>query len=342
MKNLGKMFVLALLQVGVIISLPLFMEKGEDISPALPSAAVMAGEKTEPQRSELPQAETTTIRLLSAEGERETELEEYLFGVVAAEMPASFEDEALKAQAVAARSYAMHRIASGIHNGAICSDYSCCQAWLSEDELKEKWGAYYEIYSDKIRSAVNETAGQCLAYGGEAILAAFHSSSGGKTESSENVFGQAVPYLVSVESREDPEAVPDYVSSVEFTEDELYAAIAAWDSEAAVRVSEGALFSEAVFSTSGRLISVKLCGEEVSGSVLRKIFALRSADVSWERVGNGIRFIVTGYGHGVGMSQYGANNMAKQGMGWQEIVYHYYPGTNIVPVSSLEESVAAL
>ena len=136
MKNLGKMFVLALLQVGVIVSLPLFMEKNEELPSVAPTAAVMAGEKTE-----LPQVKATTIRLLSAEGERETDLEEYLFGVVAAEMPASFEEEALKAQAVAARSYAMHRIASGIHGGAICSDYSCCQAWIGHEELKEKWDA---------------------------------------------------------------------------------------------------------------------------------------------------------------------------------------------------------
>ena len=139
-----------------------------------------------------------------------------------------------------------------------------------------------------------------------------------------------------MESREDPSAVPNYVSEVEFTEDELYTAIAAWNEDAAVRVSEGALFSEAIFSTSGRLLSVKLCGEEVSGSTLRKIFALRSSDISWERVEKGIRFIVTGYGHGVGMSQYGANNMAKQGADWREIVSHYYPGTDIVPVSVFE------
>ena len=175
-----------------------------------------------------------------------------------------------------------------------------------------------------------------------AILAAFHSSSGGRTESSENVFGKALPYLVSVESRDDAEAVPNYISSVSYTEDELYAALAAWNEEAAVRVSEGALLSDAVFSTAGRLLSVKLCGEEVSGSELRRIFSLRSADVSWQRNEDGISFSVTGYGHGVGMSQYGANNMAAHGADCWEILSHYYPGTSITPVTALAEGLALL
>ncbi len=339
MKNLGKIFVLAFLQVGIILALPVFMADRVEAAPTMPSAAVMA----EVVETKPPAVDKETVICLLVDGEeREMNLEEYLLGVVAAEMPASFEPEALKAQAVAARTYAMYRIGSNAHDGTICSDYGCCQAWLSTEQLQEKWAAAYDDYEGKIRSAVGETKGQCLAYNGEAILAAFHSSSGGKTESSENVFGQALPYLVSVESREDPAAVPDYISSVELTESELYSAVAAWNSEAAVRVSQGALLSEAVFSTTGRLMSVKLCGEEISGSELRKIFALRSADVSWQRGEEGISFTVTGYGHGVGMSQYGANNMAKQGAGWQEIVSHYYPGADIVPVSEIAESASAL
>jgi len=339
MKNLGKIFILAFLQVGVILALPLFMTDAAKDAPAAPTAAVMA----EVVETEPPAVDSgMRIRLLVEGIEREMNLEDYLLGVVAAEMPASFEPEALKAQAVAARSYAMYRIASNAHGGAICSDYGCCQAWLSAEQLQEKWAAAYDDYSERIRAAVMETEGQCLTYKGEAILAAFHSSSGGKTESSENVFGQALPYLVSVESREDPAAVPNYISTVELTESELYSAVAAWNEDAAVRVSEGALLSEAVFSTSGRLMSVKLCGEAVSGSELRSIFALRSTDVSWQRSENGISFTVTGYGHGVGMSQYGANSMAKQGSGWEEIVLHYYPGTDIVPVSTIAESIAVL
>ncbi len=337
MKNMGRIFVLAFLQVGIILVLPLFMgsETVKKTEEPPTQAVIVPVPEQERESEETVIDREMTIRLIVDGAERELSLEEYLFGVVAAEMPASFELEALKAQAVAARSYAMHCISSGVHDGAVCSDHSCCQAWLSDEVLREKWGDSYDACAEKMRTAVGGTDGCCLSYEGEAILAAFHSSSNGRTESSENVFGQAIPYLISVESNEDPETIPNYVSQTEFTDDELYAAVSAWNSEAAVRVSEGALFSEAVFSTTGRLLSVKLCGENVSGSQLRKIFSLRSADVSWQRIENGINFTSVGYGHGVGMSQYGADNMAKQGADWQEIVSHFYPGTDIIPVSAV-------
>ena len=336
MKNLGKIFLLAVFQVGIILALPVFMGVEREPEAATQAAAVMS-----PVEERVLDREYVIELLVDGETEN-ISMEEYLFGVVAAEMPASFEPEALKAQAVAARTYAMYRIGSGIHDGAVCSDYNCCQAWLGRSELAAKWSDAYELYAEKIHSAVSETDGQCLAYEGAAILAAFHSSSNGRTESSENVFGKALPYLVSVESREDVESVPNYISSVELTESELYSSLAAWNSEAAVRVSEGALLSDAVFSTSGRLISVKLCGEEVSGSELRKIFSLRSADISWQRHEDGISFTVTGYGHCVVMSQYGDNSMAKLGVSCGEILSHYYPGTSITPITALAEGAALL
>lgn len=340
MKNLGKIFLLAFLQAGVILALPLFVggESVQEPAPQ-PSAAVMAA-VDEPEEQVM---DRDAVISLLVDGEtRQISLEDYLFGVVAAEMPASFEPEALKAQAVAARTYAMYRISSGIHDGAICADHNCCQAWMSDAALTEKWQEAYEAYAEKIRTAVGETDGQCITYEGAAILAAFHSSSNGRTESSENVFGMALPYLVSVESREDVASVPNYISSVTLSEDELYSALAAWNPEAAVRVSEGALLSDAVFSTSGRLISVKLCGEAVSGSELRKIFSLRSADLSWQRQEDGISFTVIGYGHGVGMSQYGANSMAKLGVSCGEILSHYYPGTSLAPISAIAVGTALL
>lgn len=337
MKNLGKIFLLAFLQAGVILALPLFIGRSNVAEPSAENTAVIAA-SAEPAILD----RDARITLL-AEGQTfDISLEDYLFGVVAAEMPASFSPEALKAQAVAARTYTMHRIASNIHGGAICADHSCCQAWISSEELEQKWEGAFETYASAIRSAVKETDGLCLTYDGAAILAAFHSSSNGRTESSENAFGTALPYLVSVESNEDTASVPNYISSVEFTEDELYSALIRWNSEAAVRVSDGPLLSDAVFSTSGRLISVKLCGETVSGSQLRQIFALRSADVSWQRQEDGISFIVTGYGHGVGMSQYGADNMAKQGADFRDILAHFYPGTSLAPLSALAEGSAVL
>ncbi|MDD6187963.1 MAG: stage II sporulation protein D [Clostridiales bacterium] len=340
MKNLGKIFLLAFLQAGVILALPLFIGGGVEQETAPPTAAAVMAAADEPEAQVLDK--TARISLLDGGRTVQMSLEDYLFGVVAAEMPASFEPEALKAQAVAARTYAMYRIGSDVHDGAVCTDASCCQAWLSEDELSAKWGAAYDEYAEKMRAAISETDGLCVTYDGAAILAAFHSSSNGRTESSENVFGKALPYLLSVESMEDVQSVPNYISSVTLTEDELYSTLAAWNSEAAVHVSEGPLLSDAVFSTTGRLISVKLCGEEVSGSELRRIFSLRSADISWQRQEDGISFTVTGYGHGVGMSQYGANNMAKLGASCGEILSHYYTGTSITPISALAVGTALL
>ncbi len=331
MKNLGKILALVALQAGVILALPAVLGGRETAEPQ-PTAAVMAP-VDEPEAGKA--ADETVIELL-VDGERiRLTLEDYLCGVVAAEMPASFEPEALKAQAIAARTYAMYRLASDVHDGAVCAEASCCQAWLSNETLAEKWESAYGDYREKMRSAVSGTDGLCLTYEGAPILAAFHSCSGGKTESSENVFGKALPYLVSVESREAVEDIPNYISTVTLSEEELYTALAAWNGEAAVRVSDGALLSDAVFSTAGRLISVRLCGEEVSGSELRRIFSLRSADISWQRQEDGISFTVTGYGHGVGMSQYGANNMAKLGYSATEILRHYYPGTSLTPISAL-------
>lgn len=340
MKNLGKIFLLALLQTGVVLVLPLFMRTGVEIGTEVetePVAEVMAAEETV-----LAQDSEYELSIIINGEMRKLTMADYLFGVVAAEMPASFETEALKAQTAAARTYALYRIASSAHGGAVCGDYSCCQAWLSEEELRAKWDEDYETYAAKIRMAIEETDGQCITYDGAPILAAFHSSSNGMTESSENVFGKALPYLLSVESNEDSETVPNYVSCVEFTETELYAAVAAWNSEAAIKVSEGALLSQAVFSTSGRLISIELCGEKLSGSELRRVFSLRSADVSWQLKEGGIVFTVTGYGHGVGMSQYGANNMAKHGAKFDEILRHYYPGTDMKLITELEENAALL
>lgn len=337
MKNLGKIFLLAFLQAGVILALPLFIGSGNSPEPTAENTAAIAA-TTEPFTMD----KDARITLLIDGQALDISLEDYLFGVVAAEMPASFEPEALKAQAVAARTYAMYRIGSNAHDGAVCTDHNCCQAWLSSEELAERWEGAYERYSALIRAAVRETDGLCLSYNGAAILAAFHSSSNGRTESSENVFGAALPYLISVESCEDAVAVPDYISTADFTEEELYSALSAWNREAAVKASEGALLSDAVFSTSGRLQEVKLCGEEISGSQLRKIFSLRSADVSWQRHEDGISFVVTGYGHGVGMSQYGANNMAAHGIGFKEILSHFFPGTSLVPLTALAEGTAIL
>ena len=260
----------------------------------------------------------------------ESDMQQYLVGVVAAEMPASFEPEALKAQAVAARSYAMYTMAGGKHGASVlCTDYSCCQAWHSEEKLKESWGGDYDKYIEKIRAAVEQTRGEYLSYEGQAVFAAFHSSSAGATENSGALWSQ-LPYLVSVESPETAEDVPGYISSVscsalDFRDTLLYAY-----PEADFTAAEDQWIGPVLKDSSGRVESVELGGISVSGAELRSLFSLRSTAFELEYREGQFCFTVTGYGHGVGMSQYGANVMAAQGAGYRDILDHYYPGTELV------------
>ncbi len=307
---------------------------GGEFSAATPEPPVSA----EPF-AEAPSVPERLIQLLDGDKCVSIPLEEYIVGVVAAEMPASFEAEALKAQAVAARSYTLYRISSGVHGGCICSDPSCCEAWLSEEALREKWGGAFDTLYTRVKDAVADTESLCLSFGGEAILAAFHSSSDAFTEDSENVFRAVMPYLRSVSSPETEAEVPNFASSVHFTREEVSDTISRWDASASIPASGGALITDAVRSESGRIIRAKLCGRDVSGAELRKIFSLRSAKMSWETGDDGgMDFFCTGYGHGVGMSQYGAKVMARQGADCAEILAHYYPGTELVPISALKYS----
>lgn len=287
-----------------------------DLSPAADGDAV-GGDKTQ------------SVRVLLDDGVvEEMEMTEYLIGVVAGEMPASFQREALRAQAVAARTYAMYCAASARHGGAadVCTSPGCCQAWLDEAEVDARLGAGREEYRARLKDAVESTAGQYLAYGGEPVLAAFHSSSAGATEDCGAVWGD-MPYLISVSSPETAGDVPGYVSVVELTADELAAGVravcGAADFSAAAEEWLGAVHR----GESGRVESVEIGGATVTGAELRRAFNLRSTAFEPEYVDGAFRFTVTGFGHGVGMSQYGANVMAEQGAAYTEILAHYYPGT---------------
>jgi stage II sporulation protein D len=267
--------------------------------------------------------------VLQGEERQQMTMADYLFGVVAAEMPARFAPEALRAQAVAARTFALYRAGQGKHDGAVCTDPACCQARLEESALRERWGADFEANAAKLRAAVSATDGLILTWEGAPILAAFHACSGGMTETGLNVFGLDLPYLQSVPGMEDPAAVPDYETRVELGPAELSAVLAAWDEAAAV-ASEGPLLTDPVFSPAGRLLRVKLCGVELTGQKLRQLFGLRSTLLSWRRTEEGgLAFTVTGYGHGAGMSQYGAQAMAAAGESCETILAHFYPGTTL-------------
>ena len=270
-----------------------------------------------------------TVTLLTGEETLELSLGEYLLGVVAAEMPASFPPEALKAQAVAARTDTVWRQSgrSPHPEGAVCADPSCCKAWLSREELEARWGEDYDRWAAAIRQAVEETDGIVLLYGGEPIFAAFHACSDGSTEASENVWQEALPYLRSVSSPETAETVPDFYSALTVSYGELRRIAEAALPEADLSGPAEDWLRDPVYTESGRLLTVELGGVTVSGTRLRSLLGLRSAAVTWTCGAEGVRFAASGYGHGVGMSQYGARQMALDGADCWTILAHYYPGT---------------
>ncbi len=273
-----------------------------------------------------------TVRLLDGSEVRELSMAEYLPMTVAAEMPAAFDAEALKAQAVALRTYALHCMShpKDSHPDAdVCADYGCCAACLGEEQLRENWGAGYDRYWEKILAAVRDTDGQYLAWEDEPALAVFHSSSVGRTESSESVWS-ARPYLVSVSSPETERDVTNLISQVEISAADFSASVLAAFPDAVLDGSPESWLGEVRRSAGGRVSSMYIGSRELSGTAIRTMFSLRSTDFDLSFDGEKFVFTVRGYGHGVGMSQYGANVMARQGSGYGEILEHYYPGTELV------------
>ena len=259
----------------------------------------------------------------------QTTMAEYLPLAVGAEMPVTFEPEALKAQAVAARTYilyeAAHRKAS--HSEAdICTDSGCCLAYCDETKLRANWGAAFNENMEKIRAAVTATDGQVMRYESEVILAAFHSSSAGKTEQGAELWGD-LPYLDCVSSPETENDVPNFISTVTVAADAFREAVMALHPDARLDGERSAWIGERELDSSGRVRAVTIGGVAVTGSELRQSFGLRSTFFTLECTGEVFVFTVTGYGHGLGMSQYGANVMAKGGFTYEEILAHYYPET---------------
>lgn len=262
--------------------------------------------------------------------------EEYLKGVIASEMPAEFNLEALKAQSVTARTYILYRMkkyAGGQpeHTDAPVCTGTHCQVWSSTDDLIASHDdGWYDAYWSKIEEAVNSTKGQILTYEGKIIEPLFHSTSGGRTENSEDVFSASIPYLRSVESPYESEApklhdsiritVSDFISKLEAVYGDLGLTRSNLDDKIQLgEVSEG-----------GKIKTIYIEGKEISGREMRSIFGLNSTNFSFIQTGNEIEILTTGYGHGVGMSQWGADGMADEGFNYKEILKHYYTGVEIV------------
>lgn len=254
---------------------------------------------------------------------------DYLPGVLRAEMPPTFAPEALKAQAVAERTYICYQMEKGAkpaHPDAdVCDDASCCSAYLSEADARKKWGDNFAAYEEKIQAAVTATDGAVMLYAGEPIMAVFHSSSAGKTAACDDVWSAELPYLVSVKSPETADSVPDYYSVRTFSCDEFKRIFAASHPDADFG---GTWIKDRTENSSGRVERITVGGITVSGGEMRSLYGLRSTCFTVE-TGDAVTFHVTGYGHGVGMSQYGAQELAKENKSWQEILKWYYTDITI-------------
>ena len=302
-------------------------------TPATSSAPVAIAREPESE-STLPEVSAAPVQetILVKDGEQvvEMDMSDYLIHVVAAEMPAAFEEEALKAQAVAARTYALYCAKRSHHSDAqVCTDFACCQAWSSDENLKKTWGDNYEANLQRVTLAVEQTRGQYLSYGGEPVFAAFHSSSCGQTEDCGAIWSD-VPYLISVESPESEEDVPNYISRQSFSPLDFRDTVLHACPTADFTGDESEWLGEIVLDGSGRVSSAVLGGAELSGTQLRSLFSLRSTAFTLEYSEGSFVFTVTGHGHGVGMSQYGANVMALDGADYTRILAHYYPATVLV------------
>ena len=264
-------------------------------------------------------------------------LDEYLCNVVSAEMPATFEQEALKAQAIVARTYTIYKILNKKHDNAdICDDSTCCQAWISKDDRLAKWEENQrESNWQKICSAVNETSGKIITYENKPIDAFFHSNSGGITEVPVNVWGgTGYPYLQSVETSGE-NTYTQYASEVTLSQEELINKLKEKYSDISIDFTNSEDIKILEYTESTRVKTVKFGNHEISGVEARTLFGLKSTNFEISRDGNNIKFSVKGYGHGVGMSQTGADSMAKNGSRAEEIIKHFYTGVEITEVNKL-------
>lgn len=278
------------------------------------------------------QKEDTISVFMTTENETEVmDMRDYIIGAVAAEVPASYNDEAIKAQALAAVTFAEYKkrngTESGIQGADISDDSSKHQGYMTKEEMKEKWGDAYDVYYKKIADAVDDVIDKVIVYDDEPIMAAYHAISSGKTESAENMWGEDIEYLVSTDSDWDTQSTR-YKSEVILTDEEIenfmeFADNADFSTEKEdwIKITE--------VSESGTVLEASVCGIELTGMEVRNLFSLRSPVFSVEYSDGEYVFTVSGYGHGVGMSQNGANSMAENGSTYEEIINHYYKGVTI-------------
>ena len=298
----------------------------------LPGIMLNAGQMAMKSEAEVPELPTETalvhpVKVRTGSRVEEMELEAYLVRVVLAEMPASFAPEALKAQSIASRTYVCKAMGSeGKHNdGSICTDAACCQGYITEAQYLEQGGTRESV--EKVASAVADTVGEVLVYDGELIEATYFSCSGGSTEDAVAVWGTEYPYLRSVSSPE-PKA-GHYDQTRSFTPEEFQALLGR-----NLKGSPKDWITITTYTKGGGVASMTIGGEVYSGTEIRSLLGLRSTVFTVEISGQSLNFTTRGYGHRVGMSQYGAEAMAVAGSGYPDILAHYYPGTELTCLGS--------
>ena len=284
----------------------------------------------------------------------EMELEEYLVGVVAAEMPANYHQEALKAQAVAARTYAARHLSLFGGNGSqqypgadICTDYRFSQAWISKDSMKEKWGfiPFFYFYN-RINEAVEETKGKVIVYNNKLIDAVYHSNAGGMTEDPYYVWGNRVPYLKSVKSPYDSKKKKNYIYNFNFkltdvdmklgtSLEEIVAGVQKNSESRIISFNKNNIIKTLQKSNSGRIVKIRFGDKIIGGQELRRKLSLPSNLAEFEIRGSKLFCTVKGNGHGVGMSQTGADGFAKNNYNYKEILKHYYQEVEIKNIKEL-------
>ena len=278
------------------------------------------------------QAHTPISVRLSSERFSTMDIEKYITGVVLGEMPADFEPEALKAQAVAARTYTAKTLQTGGKhgNGSICADPTCCQAFVSEEAYLSKGGTRENL--EKVSKAVMDTAGWVLTYEGELIEATYFSCSGGKTEDAAAVWGTDYPYLQAVSSPGE-ESAAHYSDTICYTREEFEA-----KTGCTLAGDPNGWFVVKAYTPGGGIETMEICGTAYSGTQLRKLLGLPSTMITISSTEETITIVTKGYGHRVGMSQYGADAMAVAGSNFIEILAHYYPGTQLEKFTSLQKT----
>lgn len=284
--------------------------------------------ETEPPQTYREEADMGTVQtllpVLTADGTVEMAVDDYLTGVVLAEMPSSFEPEALKAQAVVARTYAVraHMRGSKHANAAVCTDSACCQGYIAPEDYIAGGGTQAGV--EKICSAVAATSGYVLTFDGELIEATYFSCSGGSTEDAVAVWGTDVPYLRATSSPGE-EGAAHFTDTVTYSAEKFETLLSL-----TLRGSPQTWLGPVTYTAGGGINTMTIGGTEFSGTELRKLLGLRSTAFTMTAGEDSVTVTTRGYGHRVGMSQYGADAMAATGSDYAAILAHYYQGTTLV------------